>query len=209
MKRRIVKVSGSIVVYSVVALIAFLCGAVIIGVLQSINFAVIGTKNESSDTQVINAIERQERVVLLSLGVQGIADNTITNQFLGYDVPGTSKVLFLKYNYRAMLGIDGKKVKVTKAGEHEFKIEIPEFEFLGNSDIAFQKAVEQNGIISWATPDIDVSKMVNEVLNSSARQKYLLENQDLLKEQCQSYYNGLVKTIDGEAKITFDFHSRS
>lgn len=207
MRKRISKIKGSIAIYSIVALVAFLCGAVIIGILQNINFAIVGNKTKASDTQVINAIERQERVVLLSLGVQGIADNTITSQFLGYDVPGTSKALFLKYNYRAMLGIDGKKVKVSKTGDHEFKVQVPEFEFLGNSDISFQKAVEQNGLISWVTPDVDVSKMVNEILNSSARQKYLSDNEDLLKEQCQSYYNGLVKSIDSEAKIVFDFHN--
>ena len=49
--------------------------------------------------------------------------------------------------------------------------------------------------------------MVNEVLNDKARDKYLDENEDLLRDQTKSFYDRLILGIDPAAKTTYEFAS--
>src|SRR5690242_16162584 len=74
----------------------------------------IGINSESHDSQVIQAIERTQEVSLLGLGIQGLKEENKSGEIFGQRIPGTGERVFLQYNFRAKLGIDGTKVKITK-----------------------------------------------------------------------------------------------
>ena len=166
-----------------------------------------GINSESSDSQVIQAIERTQEVSLLSLGIQGIKTERRDREFLGQSIPGSGEAVFLQYEFNAKLGIDGAEVDVTKTDENAYRISVPEFIFIGYSDPTFELAVEENGVLSWTTPDIDKLEMVNEILNDDARQTYLEEQRVLLEDQSKAFYDTLITSVDPAAKTTFEFSS--
>lgn len=168
----------------------------------------VSSVTEESNTQVIQAVKKQREVTLLKLGIQGIVDQTITSTLFGYKVPGTSKVLYLQYNYNAALGIDGKDVEIVKQGGHSYRLKIPSFKLLGHSDIRFQKAVEKNGLISWATPEVDVTKLVTEVLSEPAKDKLIADNKEILQEQARDFYLGIIQSADPQASVKLDFSAK-
>lgn len=166
-----------------------------------------GINSESNDSQVIQAIERTQEVSLLSLGIQGIKTERRDREILGQSIPGSGEAVFLQYEFDAKLGIDGAEVDVIKTGESAYRVSVPEFIFIGYSDPTFELAVEDNGVLSWTTPDIDKVEMVNEILNDDARQTYLEEQRVLLEDQSKVFYDTLITSVDPAAKTTFEFSS--
>lgn len=167
----------------------------------------LGINSTSSDSQVINAIERTEEVSLVRLGIQGIKDETRSSKVFGKTIPGSSHKVFLQYNFHAKLGIDGADVKVTKRGQNMYLISVPKFIFIGYDEPTFRVAAEDGGVLSWATPDIDKVEMVNQILNNEARQTYLASNGDILKDQTKTFYDSLITSIDPDAVTMFEFRS--
>jgi hypothetical protein len=167
----------------------------------------LGIKSESHDSQVIRAIERTQEVSLLSLGIQGIKEKDQSRRIFGTSIPGTGEKVFMQYDFDAKLGIDGARVKVTKTGKNAYLISIPKFKFIGYDKPTFKVAVEDGGVLSWATPDIDKVEMVNEILNDDARQRYIVSNEDLLEEQTKVFYNSLITSIDPAVVTSFEFRS--
>lgn len=165
-----------------------------------------GVDQKEQDNQVVKAISRQEKVVLLKLGMQGIASKSVQSTILGMEVPGTGRDLYLQYNYFAMLGIDGSAVTVTPEAEKTYRINVPNFEFLGHSDVEFEKAIEKNGIISVVTPEIDVAEMTTKLLNNTAKDQLIADNREALQDQARVFYTGIIQGIDPEAKIEMSFH---
>ena len=129
--------------------------------------SLFGIDSEGEDTQVIQAVTRTQEVSLLSLAVQGLSQQKENADVLGIDVPGTGKVVIVKYDFNAKLGIDGEKVSVNKSGENTYAITIPEFMVIGYSEPNFEVAVDDGGILGWVSPDIDKFEMVNAVFNLS------------------------------------------
>jgi hypothetical protein len=166
-----------------------------------------GIESESHNSQVINAIERTQEVALLRLGIQGIKEKGQRGTFFGKQVPFSEKTVFLQYNFYAKLGIDGGEVKVTRSGENAYLISVPEFKFIGYDEPTFKVAVEDGGVLSWGTPDIDQVEMVNEILNDDARQTYIASNEEILKEQTRTFYDRLITSIDPAIVTTFEFRS--
>lgn len=168
-----------------------------------------GIESESRDSQVIHAVERTQEVSLLSLGIQGITEEERSRTAFGVRIPGSEEKTFLRYEFKGKLGIDGAAVEVTKTGEKSYLISVPEFIFIGYEEPAFDVAVEDDGVLSWATPDIDELKMVNEILDDDAQRAYIESNEDLLEEQTRVFYNSLISSIDPDIVTRFEFRSRS
>ncbi|MRK01397.1 hypothetical protein GEV27_07655 [Aeromicrobium sp. S22] len=166
-----------------------------------------GIESESHDSQVIHAIERTQEVSLLSLGVQGITNEKRCAEAFGKCIPGSAEQVFLQYNFNAKLGIDGAQVEVTKSGENSFRVSIPDFTFIGYEKPTFKVATEDAGVLEWFTPDIDKVEMINKILDSKARTKYLASNSALLKDQTEVFYNSLITSIDRDAVTTYEFRS--
>lgn len=164
-----------------------------------------GEESESSNSAVVRAIQRQEKVVLLSLGIQGLAEENIRKTLFGKEIPGTGRTTFLQYNYRAMLGIDGSDVAITKVGDKAYEVTIPEFIFIGSDDHEFKIAVENNGVLSWVTPEIDTTEMITKVLNDEIKHQHVHDNRELLQDQARAFYGGIITGIDQELHVEFKF----
>lgn len=166
---------------------------------------VVAVETQSSSTQVIEAVKRTEEIALASLGIQGIEERTEHSTVFGIKVPGSDRALYMQYTFTAKLGIDGSKVDIIQAEDGTYEITIPEFLFIGHDDIEFKLVTEQNGVLSFATPEIDVLEMTNKILNDDAQQKYVDDNAVLLQEQVESFYRGIVEAIDPDAEIRFAY----
>lgn len=165
----------------------------------------LAVETESSNSQVVRSIKLSQDVVLLSLGIQGIAEENIRSTIFGQPVPGSGRTTFLQYSYDAKLGIDGRSVTITETGEDAFRISIPEFVFLGHNNAEFQTVVEDNGVISFVTPEIDTADVITRVLDEQARAQHLADNDEALKAQAEAFYSGIVHAIDPDVSLTFHF----
>lgn len=188
--------------------VVLLGAGVFVGPRLATMMSPFGVSSETVDTQVIHAIERTEEVSLLSLGIQGIEKRAESSKFFGMDVPGSERALFVQYHFKAKLGIDGKAVKIEPVGEKALKISIPAFTFIGYDDPQFEFIVEQNGVLSAVTPEIDRLEVANRVLNSDAQQKYIDSNDETLREQAEAFYTGIITGIDPAIDLEFEFASR-
>ena len=168
-------------------------------------FAAFEQKGETRNTQVINSLKREQQVVLLSLGIQGISERTENSVFMGIDVPGTQKVTFIEYSFNAKLGIEGKDVEIVPVGDNGFMIFIPEFIFIGHSGTKFRVAAEKNGALSWMTPEIDTAEMINTILDDDAQQQYIETNREILQEQALAFYTGIIKGVAPDADVRLEF----
>jgi len=162
-------------------------------------------QEESHDTQVINAVDRIEEIALVSLGIQGIAESRASSKVFGIKVPGSDRATFIQYTFKGKLGIDGADVTVTPTGENSYRITIPEFIFVGYDDPVFKLAAEDNGVLSWVTADIDSLDTVNGILDDDAQRQYLDENVDVLKEQAQTFYRSIIRSVDPLIELEFEF----
>lgn len=160
---------------------------------------------ESSNEKIVTAVERQEQLVLLSTNVQGLSTETVEREVLGKRVPGTSRTQFVKYTYRAKLGIEGGDVTIEETGENRYLISVPDFIFIGHDNEKFETALEDNGVLSWGTPKIDTAKTITEILNDDAKAEQVKENRDLLKGQTRNFYTGIIHGIDDQVKLEFEF----
>lgn len=189
-------------------LLTFLLAIGVFTVVKNLGWlSPLGIESESHDSQVVNAIERTQEVSLLSLGIQGIKEESRSAEVWGQSIPGTGESVFLQYEFAAKLGLDGGEVRVRETGESTYLITIPDFIFIGYDEPTFKVAVEDDGVLSWATPDIDQVEMVNEILNDDARDTYIASNQELLEDQTKVFYDRLITSIDPRAETTFAFRS--
>ena len=167
--------------------------------------SAFGTKSETHDSQVIRAVERTQEVSLLRLAVQGITEEDKNREVFGQSIPGTGEKVFLQYQFDAKLGINGARVTVKKTGKNTYRVSIPEFTFIGYDNPNFKTAAEDGGALSWFTPDIDKVEMIDQILDSDARQKYIESNTDALEEQTKAFYGGLISGIAPHAEVSYDF----
>lgn len=161
--------------------------------------------SRSSDSQVVQSIEFSEDITLLKLGVQGIDRVSGGSTFIKWHVPGTGTAQYVQYKFTANLGVDGSQVTIDKIAENRYRITVPEFEFLSNSDPEFETAVEDDGVISFINQDDDdaVLDAVNVILNSETKSQYVTDNRQLLELQCETFYTNIVRAIDPTIELEF------
>lgn len=170
-------------------------------------FSVFGTTSESRNSLVVRSISREEQVVLVSMGIQGISTRKDSSDIGGWSVPGTSRTTFLQYEYDAKLGIDGKDVTIEESGPDAYVITIPEFMFIGHDDPHYETIVEDNGVLSAVTSDIDEAEMITEILNEEAKAELVADQHDLLKDQAAAFYSGIIRGVDPAIRLEFEYAS--
>lgn len=192
--------------FSLVAGAALLAVGIVLGMALNWGFSnPFATEEESHNTQVVHSLQREEQVVLLSLGVQGIAEERVSRTVFGATVPGSGRTLFLQYNFRAKLGLEGKNVVIEAKGDDTILIRVPEFTFIGHEDITFKTALEDNGMLSWVTPDIDTPEVINEVLSDQQIDEHVASNRDILEHQTEMFYEGIIHAVDPDITVLFEF----
>lgn len=169
------------------------------------SMVALSHESESRNTQVIESVTKEQEVVLLSLGIQGIAERSGRSSFLGFDVPGSERAAFMQYTFNAKVGLNGEDVRIVETGEGAYRVTIPTFIFIGHDDVTFRLVAEDNGVLSFVTPEVDTVEMVNSILDDEAQDKYVDSNLDTLKEQAETFYGGIIHGIDPEAKVVYDF----
>lgn len=190
-------------VIAAVALVAGLLGGWLTSALPGFN--PFGTDEESRNTQVVNSLTLEEQVVLVSLGIQGIAEERVSSTVFGHEVPGTGRTTFLQYNYNAKLGIDGREVKIEQTGDDEYLVTIPPFIFIGHDKEEFKTIVENNGVISFVTPEIDTAAAITKVLSDDVKKEHIEANRQVLEQQTKAFYAGIIHAIDRNIDLDFEF----
>ena len=192
---------------TIIGVVGLLMGAgLTLGGMQLLPKApVLEEQPEDRNTEVINSVTRLEEVALLSLGIQGIAEQNNRSTVFGLDVPGSSRATFIQYNFDAKLGIDGGSVSIEEIGEGGYLISIPAFLFIGHSDESFRLVAENNGVLSWITPETDSVEMINQILSDEAQQEYIDDNRELLMDQAETFYCGIIHGVEPDAKLRFVF----
>lgn len=168
---------------------------------------LFGSTSESHNTQIVKSITREEQVVLVGLGIEGISQKNKKGEIFGIEIPGSDRAVFLRYSFTAKLGLEGKDVTVTETGENQYLVSIPQFIFIGHGNPTFETAAQQDGILSWTVPEIDPVEMINEILNDDAKDQYIKANEDLLRDQAKAFYGNIIKGIDPDAEVRFEFRS--
>ena len=199
MTKKILSAAGVLVM-----VLALLGGGFLWGKANSFNGSV-ETVTETENSEVIVAVERREEIVLLSTSTQGLYTTQNTAKLFKWGVPGSQKTNILQYKFTAKLGLDGKEVKVEEVSPGHFKLIIPPFKFIGFSDPEFKTAHQHGEALSFATADIDVAEGINAVLDEEKRAEHIQLNLDLLKEQTQTFYGGIIHAVDPEAELEFEF----
>lgn len=164
--------------------------------------------NEERDVQVVRSVRGEEQVILLTAGLTDIKEERDNQDFFGlFDIPFSDRAVFLRYDFDAKFGIEGKKVDIEPLGNKAYRITIPSFQFLGYDEPEFSVATEANGILSWATPEIDTLKATEELLTDAAVAEHIEGFRPLLEEQAVTFYTRIVSGIEPEATLTFEFTS--
>lgn len=167
--------------------------------------SVFESTTETSHTQIINAVEREEQVVLVSLGIQGIMEESAERALLGVEIPGSGRASFIQYAFKAKLGIEGKDVDIEQTTSEDYLVRIPNFKFIGHDDVNFQLIAENNGVLSWVTPEIDQLDMVNRVLSAKEQEQYIASHEGILRDQAEEFYSRIITSISPTARVSFDF----
>lgn len=104
---------------------------------------------------------------------------------MGIAVPGDQRAKYIQYNFDAKLGIEGKDVTVKSTKAHHFTVSIPKFIFIGFNKAKYQVAAENNGALSWTTPDIDSTELINKLLNDKVKNQYIESGDEALRDQAK------------------------
>lgn len=159
------------------------------------------------DSRLIRGVDLPCRRSPLLFRPGGIASQKTNATLFGKAIPGSTSSVFLQYTFKGKLGIDGAAVKVATVGQSAYRVTVPEFIFIGYDEPTFEVATEAGDFLSWTAPEPDKLKMVNEILDQKAQQKYLDSNQGVLKDQAKTFYTTLITTIDPAAVVTMEFAS--
>lgn len=167
--------------------------------------------SETRSTQVIRSIKGEEQVILVTTGVTDVREERGEGLQLGigdlklFTLPGSERSLLVRYEYDAKFGIEGKDVKITRTSDDSYRVDIPEFIYLGFDNPKLSVANEKNGAFSWTTPQIDQGKVVEKALSDQAVTEHLEGAQPLLEKQAETFYTRIVKAVDPSVTLTFTF----
>lgn len=194
-----------LIVFSILVVGAAIVASVT-GVLNPLTLGSIFTTSTSThSSEVIKEVLPQEEVALARLRIQGLEHADSDGALMGIRVPAADRTKYLEYSFDAKLGIDGSKVDVVRAGEHKYSVMIPAFIFIGHSNEHFEDPIEENGVLSWLTEEISQSEMTNRILSAEKKDEYVANSLQILKDQSEAFYGGIIRSVDPEAVLTFEF----
>lgn len=93
----------------------------------------------------------------------------------------------------------------SSTGDNSYLVTIPEFTFIGVDEPTYKLAAEDNGVLSWVTPDIDTTEMVNDILNDSTKQQYIEANIDTLEDQAKVFHTNVIMGVDPTVTVEFAY----
>jgi hypothetical protein len=72
-------------------------------------------------------------------------------------------------------------------------------------NVDFKTAIEDNGVLSWVTPQIDTAAAITAILSEGEMAEQILSNRDLLEDQARTFYTGIIHRINDDVEIDFEF----
>ena len=99
----------------------------------------------------------------------------------------------------------GKDVEIIQTGDNAYRISIPEFIYLGYANPHLSVAKEENGALSWATPEINTTAVFEEILSDQAVDEHINGLRSVLEDQAESFYRRVVEAIDPRVTLAFEF----
>ena len=181
------------------------------GVLSPANLAGLfkGGPNTQSSEVIKEALPKQE-VALASLRIEGLEradDDGDLFGIPGMTIPGSERLVYIEYEFDAKLGIDGSAVDIRPDGENAYKVAIPAFIFIGHSNAHFSDPIENNGALSWLTEEISQPEMINRILSADKKDEYVVSSAQLLRDQTEAFYGSIIRSVDADSKLEFEFSS--
>lgn len=183
-------------------ILILLAVAVVAGVLIGKFFGA----TEERDTQVLRSITREQQVILLNAGITEIKEERENQNFFElFEIPGSERVMFVRYEVDAKFGVEGEDVEVTRTDDNAFLVSVPAFIYLGYENPRFETATESNGLLSWTTPAIDKFSFVEEELSEEAIATHIEGFRPVLEEQARAFYTNIITSIAPDASVEFEF----
>lgn len=189
----------------VILILGLMLGAFFAGAKSGVFGSPVQTVEKTKTTEIVQAVERRSDVVLLSAATQGLHTVERNAKFFKWDVPGSKRTNILQYSFNSQLGIDGGAVKIEETGDNKFTVTIPSFKILGYNDPEFKTVVDDDGALSFVTAEVDTAEAVTEVFGDKEREKQINDNRQLLEDQAKSYYTNIVRAIDKNAELEFEY----
>lgn len=186
-------------------LVAAAAAAMISGLVNPFSLAGAFGGVSTNTSEVIKYQLPQQEVALTSLRIEGLERADANGKLFGLALDAGNRSKYIEYGFNAKLGVDGSQVDIVADGEHEFTVTVPEFIFIGHSDEHFEDPIEENGILSWLTPQISETEMVNKILSTERKDKWVVSSLQLLKDQSEVFYGTIIKSVDPDATLTFQF----
>ncbi|MFL0565929.1 hypothetical protein ACH0CG_09215 [Microbacterium sp. 179-I 1D1 NHS] len=183
--------------------------AVMSGVVNPSLFAGAFGGVRTNTSEVIKYQLPQQEVALTSLRIEGLERANADGKLFGVSVDAGDRTKYIEYGFNAKLGVDGSQVEIVADGESAYTVAIPSFIFIGHSDEHFEDPIEENGMLSWLTPQISETGMVNNILSTERKDKWVASSLQLLKDQSEVFYGTIIKSVDPDAEITFKFAQSS
>jgi hypothetical protein len=157
------------------------------------------------EVQVIRSVELEEQVVLVRSGINGLKAEREVQDINGIVIPWSDRSLLLQYDFDTMVGIDGRGVSIVPTGEKSFRVAIPDFILIGTADPEYSVVNENNGVLSFATPEIDTLRLTQELLNDDVALEHIEGLRPLLEEQARTFYTNIVTAVDPTITLEFEF----
>ena len=188
-----------------ILLAAAAAAAVISGALNpALVSGLFGGVSTNASEVIKYQLPRQE-VALTSLRIEGLERADSEGNLFGLALEAGDRTKYIEFGFNAKLGVDGSKVDIVANGEHAYTVTVPEFIFIGHSDEHFEDPIEDNGILSWLTPQISETEMINKILSVERKDKWVASSLQLLKDQFEVFYGTIIKSVDPDATLTFEF----
>lgn len=198
-------------IWAKILLVVVILAMIAAAALVSFNVGKILGATESRDTQVIRSIKGEEQVILVTAGMTDLQeeredglDFAIGDWDL-FTLPGSERSVLVRYEYDAKFGIEGKDVEISQTGDNAYLITIPKFIYLGYANPDLSVADEKNGLLSWATPEIDTTEVFEELLSEQAVEQHIDGFRPVLEEQAKLFYSKIVHAIDPAITLEFQF----
>lgn len=203
--RKQVPLYSHFVVWGVVLLVV---GALAAGVVAGILtppwvVSAVGSHSTIKNEQVVTSIERKEQTVLLELGIEGISEAKGIPPEMLAAFPQLGKARYMVYSAKVKLGVDA--VTVNSTGDHSFEVKVPPFGWIGVDDATIENVFSNDGLLSAFTEQDSEAEQFNAIFDDEVKQKYLVANQQPLRDQTEYYFTKLARSIDPDATLTFVF----
>lgn len=194
--------------FAVLGVVVLVIGALVAGVAAGLLTppwlaSTLGSQTVVKNEQVVTSIEREEEVVLLTLGAQGISEAKGIPPAIVRDFPWLQKARLMQYSLKVKLGTDTVAIKATD--DHQFVVTVPPFIWIGEEDMKIERVFSDDGVLSAFTDQMTEAEQFNAIVGEELQAKYLEDNEQALRDQTEYVFTKLARSIDPAAQLTFEF----